>query len=83
MSADEKRAGAEPVIEQKTRVKVTRNAKGDPQWEITVVEGTPDAELERVRSLAVQTHRALVRELVNGEEISGAGAGDPEPGPAS
>lgn len=53
----------EPV-ESRSKIKVTRNAKGDPQWEISVVDGVTREEIERIRSLAVEQHQALVRELV-------------------
>lgn len=60
MSAPEH--NGEPV-EQKCRVKATRNAKGDAQFEVTVVEGFDPGELERIRLAAVAQYRALVREL--------------------
>lgn len=60
----------DPVIEQKSRIKVTRNAKGDAQWEIAVVDGTTPEEMAAIRTLAVETHQELLRELA-----------DPEPQP--
>lgn len=53
----------EPV-EQRSKVKITRNAKGDPQWEVSVVDGVDPAEMARIRTLAVEQHKALVDELV-------------------
>jgi len=49
--------------EPRCKVKVVRNAKGDAQFEATVVEGFDDAELERIRIAAVAQYQALVREL--------------------
>lgn len=53
----------EPV-ESRSKVKVTRNAKGDSQWEIAVVEGVTRDEMVRLRTLAVEQHEMLLRELV-------------------
>lgn len=53
----------EPV-ESRSKIKVTRNAKGDPQWEIAVVEGVTRDEIARLRTLAVEQHEMLLRELV-------------------
>jgi hypothetical protein len=49
--------------EQRSSIKVTRNAKGDPQWEIKVVVGEDDAALNKMREQAVSQHQALGREL--------------------
>jgi hypothetical protein len=49
--------------EQKCRIKAVRNAKGDAQFEVSVVEGFDEAELERVRLAAVAQYQLLVREL--------------------
>lgn len=46
-----------------SRIKVTRNAKGEPQWEISVREGIDAGELMRLRKLAVSEYRALEDEL--------------------
>ena len=59
-------AHAGEPVESRSKVKVTRNAKGDPQWEIAVVEGVTGEEMSRLRTLAVEQHQALVRELVGG-----------------
>lgn len=53
----------EPV-ESRSKIKITRNAKGDSQWEISVVDGVSREEIERIRGLAVEQHQALVDELV-------------------
>lgn len=55
----------EPV-ESRSKVKITRNAKGDPQWEISVVDGVTRDEIERIRGLAVEQHQALLTDLVGG-----------------
>ena len=51
----------EPQLEplQLSKVKLTRNAKGDPQWEISVVEGADMDELDRIRDIAIVQYRAL------------------------
>lgn len=54
--------GAEPV-EPRSKVKLTRNAKGDPQWEVSVVEGADETEIQRLRMIAVDAWRALERDL--------------------
>lgn len=56
----------EPRLEpaQVSRVKVVRNAKGDPQWEVVVVPDTPDEVLSAMRVQAVNQYQALVRELL-------------------
>lgn len=50
--------------EQRSSVKVTMNAKHDPQWEIKIVDGATEDEINRLRTLAVEQHRALVTELL-------------------
>ena len=54
--------GQDPV-EARSMVKVTRNAKGDPQWEVSVVEGADETEIQRLRMIAVDAWRALERDL--------------------
>jgi len=49
--------------EARSRIKLTRNAKGDPQWEISVVAGTPEAELDEARRIAVEQWNKLYAEL--------------------
>lgn len=53
---------SEPA-ESRSKIKVTRNAKGDAQWEISVVDGVDATEIVRLRTLAVQQHQALVADL--------------------
>lgn len=54
----------QPAVEQKSSIKVTRNAKGDAQFEAKIVHGVTDAELTALRRQAVDTFRALSRDLV-------------------
>jgi hypothetical protein len=51
-------------FEQRSKFKVTRNAKGDPQWEISVVSGATQAEMDELRGIAVAQYRALEQDLV-------------------
>jgi len=60
MSANEQQP---PIIEQRSSVKVTRNAKGDPQFEIKVVDGVDEAEMMRLQRIAVAHYWDLVTEL--------------------
>ena len=67
MSVPEPPAPPQPhgePVESRSKIKITRNAKGDSQWEISVVDGVTREEIERIRGLAVEQHQALVRELV-------------------
>ena len=48
---------------QRSRVKLTTNAKGMVQPEITVVEGTSEEELQRILDLALRSHEVAVRRL--------------------
>ena len=51
----------EPQLEplQLSKVKLTRNAKQEAQWEISVVEGCDPVELDRLRDIAIAQYRAL------------------------
>lgn len=53
----------EQQFEQKARVKVSRNAKGEAQWEISVPEGTNESVLDEARKIAVRQYDALEEEL--------------------
>lgn len=53
------------VIEQRSSVKISTTAKGDPQVEVKVVDGTPEAEILRLEQVAVNTYKR-VREAVTG-----------------
>jgi hypothetical protein len=50
-------------VEAKSSIKVTRNAKGDAQFEAKVVAGVTDTELTELRRQAVHTYQELAREL--------------------
>ena len=51
------------IVEQRSKIKLTRNAKGDAQWEISVLAGEQDATLDAIREQAVAQYRALQKEL--------------------
>jgi hypothetical protein len=53
----------QPQVEAKSSIKVLRNAKGDPQFEIKVVEGVDEDELIRLQTLAVDRFWSLSRDL--------------------
>lgn len=53
----------QPAVEQKSSIKVTRNAKGDAQFEAKIVHGVTDGELADLRRQAVETWQALARDL--------------------
>ena len=61
--AEEQPSGGGFFIEQKCRVKATRNSKGEPQWEVVITEGFDADELERVRLAAVTLYWNLSRDL--------------------
>lgn len=50
-------------VEAKSSIKVTRNSKGEAQFEAKVVSGATDEELETLRRQAVAQYRELAREL--------------------
>ena len=59
--------GAEPGQDlSRSSVKVTRNAKGDPQWEIKVYVGDDPVDVQIARETALATHRALESALLGG-----------------
>ncbi len=49
--------------EQRSKIKLVRNAKGDPQWEITVLDGDTEQMLDEARRVAVAQWNALLRDL--------------------
>jgi hypothetical protein len=53
-----------PFIEQVSKIKVTLNAKQDPQWEVSIVEGADPVEVAKMRELALEQHRILMHELL-------------------
>ena len=48
-----------------SKVKLIRNTRG-VNWEISVAEGTPAEEMDRLRELAVAQHTALERQFPDG-----------------
>lgn len=50
-------------VEAKSSIKVTRNAKMDAQWDVKVVAGSTEEELNELRRIAVAQHVALTREI--------------------
>ena len=50
-------------VEQKSSIKVSRNAKQEAQWEVRVVAGATTDELSALRRIAVEQHLALLREV--------------------
>jgi hypothetical protein len=59
-------SGHEHEAQQDARssIKATRNAKGEPQFEVKVRVGDTEAELDEARRIAVAQYRALTSELV-------------------
>lgn len=49
--------------EARSSIKVTLNAKREPQFEAKVVQGVTDSELATLRAQAVNQYRELCREL--------------------
>ncbi len=54
----------EQQIESRSSVKISRNAKGEAQFEVKVYDGSTEEELDEVRRIAVVQYEALERELV-------------------
>lgn len=56
----------EPRIDEtpRSKVKLTRNAKGDPQWEVTVAEGATETDLNNLRAIAITQYKELEKELL-------------------
>jgi hypothetical protein len=55
-----------PPVDSKSSVKITRNAKGDPQWEIKVRAGDTEAEVKEAQRIALAVHQDLARTLAGG-----------------
>lgn len=53
----------EVQVEQRSSIKVSKNAKGEAQWEVKVVAGDDESVLNDARQIAVAQHQALEREL--------------------
>lgn len=54
---------AQQALESRSSVKITCNAKGDPQWEVKVYAGDSEADVEAARSLALAQYRDLQAEF--------------------
>ena len=55
--------GEAPFIEQVSKLKLIRNAKGDTQIEVSVVAGTTQAEMDEIRQIAFQTYKAATEQV--------------------
>ena len=49
------------IIEPRSKVKLSRNAKGDTQIELSIVAGETAEEARRIRDLAVQLYQETNR----------------------
>ncbi|MCL4836446.1 MAG: hypothetical protein KJ058_00585 [Thermoanaerobaculia bacterium] len=63
MTAVELTGQVESFEQIRSKVKLTRNAKGDAQWEITVVVGDDVDALNEARRVAVAQWRELESDL--------------------
>lgn len=54
---------AEIQNEQRSKIKLTRNAKGDTQIEVSIVQGTTVAEADELRQLAVDQYKQIQSEF--------------------
>lgn len=57
-------AQAADAIESRSTVRLTLNAKQQPQWEIKVVDGFDDGEVNRMLHKALAMHRELLGALL-------------------
>lgn len=62
MSTQERDNGT-VIVEQKSSIKITRNAKGDAQYEVKVVAGETDEALTAMRTQAVTQYKAVGTDL--------------------
>lgn len=46
------------------KIKLTRNAKGDSQWEVSVIPGFTGLEMDELRNEAVRQYKALENDLL-------------------
>jgi hypothetical protein len=53
----------EQQVESKSTIRVSLNAKREPQFEVKIVDGVTDPELAELRRQAVASYRELCREL--------------------
>lgn len=67
MSAVEMPAQVESFEHVRSRVKLTRNAKGQAQWEVSVAVGDALDALDQARQIAVAQWRALEAEFGGAE----------------
>jgi hypothetical protein len=56
----------EATPEQRSKVEITRNAKGDSQWRIVVVTGEDESLIFEAKRLAVKVNTELEAELIRG-----------------
>jgi hypothetical protein len=63
MSTPENESPAVIIPPDKSKVEISRNAKGDPQWRIVAVDGATD-NIDVLRQIAVQQYLALERDLL-------------------
>jgi hypothetical protein len=56
-------SATEHVSESKSSIAIAMNAKGEAQPTIKIYEGTDEAEVERIRLLAVATWDRVVAEV--------------------
>lgn len=47
----------------RSKVVISRNAKGDPQWTVQVVAGATEDDLNELRRIAIAQHQALLTEI--------------------
>ena len=60
--SDHQHENAVPA-ESRSRMKLVRNAKGDTQIDVSIVEGTTSEEADRIREIAVAQYKALQSEF--------------------
>ncbi len=53
-------------VEQRSRVKISTTAKHEPTWEISVVEGADEDEVQRLVDIATRHHKELYSEFYGG-----------------
>ena len=54
------------IEQQRSRVKISTTAKHEPTWEISVVEGADEDEIQRLVDIATRQHKALHAEFYGG-----------------
>jgi hypothetical protein len=53
----------EAILEQKSSIKISSNSKGEAVPEVKCYEGVAPDEMDRLRGIAVEQYRALLREV--------------------